>query len=219
MAVYGHPATGEIDETTAQEGPGDLYTQTKREGERIVNQLHRTNGLPVVVIQPTCVYGPYGLAFTIDPLRELRTRNVALVDGGAGLFPYVYIDDVVDALVLAATEPTAAGETFLISGEAPVTFRSFYGAYEAMLGRTATIGMKASEIREYAATCSTGNDVASFRIPSEHVLRFYCSKARYTIAKAQRLLGYRPAFGFERGMQITKAWAQWAELIPPTTTS
>src|SRR6187399_1239713 len=33
MAVYGHPATGEIEETTAHEGPGDLYTQTKREGE------------------------------------------------------------------------------------------------------------------------------------------------------------------------------------------
>jgi nucleoside-diphosphate-sugar epimerase len=150
MAVYGYPTAGEIDETTAYEGSGDLYMQTKREGERRVIELHREKGLPVAVIQPTCVYGPYGLAFTIDPLRELQTRNVALVDGGGGLFPGIYIDDLANALVLAATEPAAVGETFLISCAAPVTFRRFYGAYEAMLGRSSTICMTADEIREYA---------------------------------------------------------------------
>ena len=239
MAVYGHPAEGEISETTAHEGTGDLYTQTKREGERRVMELHRRNGLPAVVIQPTCVYGPWGLAFTIDPLRELRTRSVALVDGGRGLFPGVYIDDVVDALVLASTEPAAIGETFLISGAEPVTFRRYYGAYEAMLGRTSTICMTADEIREYAVAeaarqqsrdrvraqlsadgiaCSKAEYATPFRLPSEHVLRFYASTARYSIAKAQRMLGYRPAFDFDRGMQITQEWAKWAELIPRTAT-
>ena len=239
MAVYGHPAEGEISETTAHEGTGDLYTQTKREGERRVMELHRRNGLPAVVIQPTCVYGPWGLAFTVDTLRELRTRSVAVVDGGRGLFPGVYIDDVVDALVLASTEPAAIGETFLISAAEPVTFRRYYGAYEAMLGRTSTICMTADEIREYAVAeaarqqsrdrvraqlsadgiaCSKAEHATPFRLPSEHVLRFYSSTARYSIAKAQRMLGYRPAFDFDRGMQITQEWAKWAELIPRTAT-
>ena len=88
MAVYaGHPAAGQIDETTAHEGQGDLYTQTKREGERIVIELHRKQGLPVVVVQPTCVYGPYGLAFTIDPLRELQTAQCGASRWGQRAFP------------------------------------------------------------------------------------------------------------------------------------
>ena len=164
---------------------------------------------------------------------------MALVDGGSGLFPGVYIDDVVDALVLAATEAAAVGETFLVSGGAPVTFRSFYGAYEAMLGRSSTISLTADEMRAHAnleterqqsrdgvyaqlsvegVACSRTGYVTQFRIPSEHVLRFYCSTARYAIAKAQRLLGYNPAFDFERGMRMTKAWAQWAGLVPQTAT-
>lgn len=240
MAVYGHPADGEVTETTPHEGTGDIYTQTKREGERRVMALHHRKDLPAVVIQPTCVYGPWGLAFTIDPLRELRTRSVPLVDGGRGLFPGVYIDDLVDALVLAATERAAVGETFLISGAEPVSFRRYYAAFEAMLGRTSTICMTADEIREYARTetarqqsrdrvrgqlsaegiaCSKAEYATPFRIPSEHVLSFYSSRARYSIAKAQRMLGYRPAFDFDRGMQITKEWAKWTELIPPAGAS
>jgi nucleoside-diphosphate-sugar epimerase len=66
--------------------------------------------------------------------------------------------------------------------------------------------------------CSHAGYLEPFRIPSEHVLRFYSSTARYSIAKAQSMLGYRPAFDFDRGMQITKEWAKWAELIPQTAT-
>jgi nucleoside-diphosphate-sugar epimerase len=150
------------------------------------------------------------LAFTIDPLRELRTRKVALVNGGEGLFNGVYIDDVADALILAATEPAAVGEVFLISGDAPVTFREFYNAYERMLGRSSTISMTPDEIRAYSSDGSQD----PFRIHSEHMLGFYTAKAKFKIDKAKKLLGYQPAFDFARGMRLTEQWARWAGLIP-----
>jgi len=210
MAVYGQPSDGDVDETTAYLGPGDAYTQTKRQAERMVVEMSRREGLPAVVLQPTCVYGPYGLAFTIDPLRELRTRKVVLVNGGEGLYNGVYIDDVVNALLLAATEAGAVGEAFLISGDAPVSFREFYGAYERMLGRSSTISMLPDEVRAY----STGGQPEPFRIHSEHMLGFYTAKARFRIDKARKLLGYHPEFNFEKGMQLTEEWARWAALIP-----
>jgi nucleoside-diphosphate-sugar epimerase len=40
----------------------------------------------------------------------------------------------------------------------------------------------------------------------------FASTARVRIEKAVRLLGYRPAYDFERGMALTEAWARWANL-------
>jgi len=66
----------------------------------------------------------------------LRSGLVVLVNGGDGLCNAVYVDDVVQAMLLAATAKEGAGERFLVSGPRPVTWREFYGAYEAMLGRS-----------------------------------------------------------------------------------
>src|SRR5262249_41412959 len=43
-----------------------------------------------------------------------------------GLCNAVYIDDVVDGLILAALSPAAVGERFIISGPQPVTWTTFY---------------------------------------------------------------------------------------------
>jgi nucleoside-diphosphate-sugar epimerase len=85
IAVYGRTPDGDVDEGTAFGGPGDHYSQTKREAEGIVLGIHRRLGLAATLVRPSCVFGPYGFAFTIDPLRELRTRMVVLVNGGDGL--------------------------------------------------------------------------------------------------------------------------------------
>ncbi|MFH4234040.1 hypothetical protein WAJ75_23845, partial [Acinetobacter baumannii] len=66
-------------------------------------------------LQPTIIYGPFGPLWTIDVLETLKRRGVILIDGGEGFCNLVYIDDVVDALLLAATNDKALGETFLIS--------------------------------------------------------------------------------------------------------
>jgi nucleoside-diphosphate-sugar epimerase len=73
-----------------------------------------------------------------------------LVNGGDGLCNAVYVDDVVEALLLAGVRNEAAGEAFLISGEEPVTWREFYGAYERMLGIQGTVSMSRKEIIAYA---------------------------------------------------------------------
>lgn len=203
IAVYGRMPDGDVDEITPSCGPGDHYSKTKREAEEILFDMHRRAGLPVTIIRPTCVYGPYGLAFTIHPLRELRTREVVLVNGGDGLCNAIYVDDLVDGTLLAAVQPAALGETFNLSGESPLTWRDFYTTYEQMLGKRSTIAMTADEVRACAR-----------EIYSEHMLAFYSAKPRFRIDKAKRLLGFQPVFDFERGMELTAKWARWAGLIP-----
>jgi len=212
IAVYGRMPDGDVDEGTPFGGPGDHYSMTKREAEQVVLDMHRRSGLPVTVIRPTCVYGPYGLAFTVDPLRELRTRQVVLVNGGEGSSNLIYIDDLVDGMLLAAAKPAAIGEVFNLSGESPLTWKEFYRSYEKLLDKRSTIAMTVDEVRE----CARKEDAVSqpFRVHSEHMLAFYAAKPRFRIDKAKRLLGFQPVFDFERGMELTAQWARWAGLAP-----
>ena len=68
------------------------------------------------VLQPTVVYGPFGVTWTVRPLEQLQDGGLLLINGGTGVCNAVYVDDVVDAMVRASTAPSAHGEAFLISG-------------------------------------------------------------------------------------------------------
>src|SRR6185295_17202415 len=83
-------------------------------------------GLSVAVVQPTVVYGPFGQTFTIKPLQSLKSGRVILVNGGEGLANLVYVDDVVTGMILAAITDAANGESFILSGPEPTTWRAFY---------------------------------------------------------------------------------------------
>jgi nucleoside-diphosphate-sugar epimerase len=101
----------------------------------------------VSIVQPTAVYGPFGHPWTVRVLRQLRSGLVPLIDGGAGVCNAVYVDDVVEAVLLAAEREQAVGEAFLISGE-PMTYREFYERFEQMLGGRRTVPMPADEAIE-----------------------------------------------------------------------
>ena len=147
ISVYEPMEDGDLDETAPTKPSGWTYPDTKKKAERVMLELHSRHGLPVVVVQPTIVYGPFVKGWTRGPVNQLKSGTVILPDEGAGLCNAVHIDDVADSLILAATNPNAIGETFLISGLEPVTWQEFYRAYENMLGVTATRYMSALEIQ------------------------------------------------------------------------
>lgn len=134
LAVYDLPRDGDVTEQTGDAPPGDPYADAKLAGERLALELGRSRGVPVTVVQPTVVYGPFATVHGSDILEELRTGRMILVDGGRGICNAVYVDDAVSALLLAATAPRAPGERFLISGAEHPTWAEFFGGFARMLG-------------------------------------------------------------------------------------
>jgi len=142
LMVYGQTQDGDLDERARRRKFGNAYADSKLQAEKIA----LSSKLPVVVLQPTAVYGPYGGVWTETVLRSLRQGRQILVDGGEGLANAVYVDDLVTAMLLAAVAPEAAGESFLISGPEAVSWKTFYGCFERMLGGEArTVEMSAAE--------------------------------------------------------------------------
>jgi len=125
---------GVIDADTPP-GPGAYdYPEAKIAVEAVIREAISEQGLPAVVIRPSIVYGPFGGYWTDRPARNLQRGRVILPNEGQGLCNAVFIDDLVDALILSAINDEAVGEAFLISGPAPVTWKEFYEAIENHIG-------------------------------------------------------------------------------------
>jgi nucleoside-diphosphate-sugar epimerase len=146
FAVYSPAPSGDLDESSPWPESKKTYVLAKRAAERLVMNLHKKEHLPVAVIQPTMVYGPYSPHWTIGPVQAIKTGLMPLVNGGGGFCNAVYIDDLVDAMILAATRQEAVGEAFLVSAAEPVTWKVFYGAFEKILAMPATVEVSSDDL-------------------------------------------------------------------------
>jgi nucleoside-diphosphate-sugar epimerase len=133
-AVYEPFPDGPLTEESPDGDRSNLYIDTKLEMERMIFEASRNRGLPGTIVQPAIVYGPFCLPWTNTPAEKLIFGDVILPDRGEGLCNAVYIDDVVDSLILAAVSPAAIGERFLISGPKPVTWAAFFTEIAYALG-------------------------------------------------------------------------------------
>lgn len=151
FSVYAPTQDGDLTETCPWPKSKHYYVSIKRETERLLMQMHKAKGLPVVVLQPTLVYGPFSPHWTVAMMQQLTNGIVPLVNGGTGYCNPIYIDDLVEAMILAASRPDVLGEAFLISGEKPVTWRDFYSAFETIIGTRSIVEIPEEELRQESA--------------------------------------------------------------------
>lgn len=124
MAVYGRPA-GEVDESAPYRPAYGDYGSSKARMERWCLERAATAGSTrIVVLNPTCVYGPGGPTYTELPATLARNREFCWVDDGLGKANHVYVDNLVDAILLAASKPEAHGQRFLVN-DGTVSWRRF----------------------------------------------------------------------------------------------
>ena len=130
IAVYDGWPGGDLSETSPADGPGSVYKTVKRAMETAL----AASGLPHIILQPTIVYGPFSPLWTTPLIEAFRAGDVILPDGPEGLCHAVFVDDVVDAAILAAARKTHDGERYIISGAEPVSWRAFYEAHARLAG-------------------------------------------------------------------------------------
>src|ERR1022692_4858293 len=100
MAVFGHP-NGGTDESAAYRPSYGDYGRSKMRMEQWCVERSRTSGRTrIVVLNPSCVYGPAGPTYTELPATLAREGHFCWIDAGSGNANYVYVDNLVDAILL-----------------------------------------------------------------------------------------------------------------------
>ena len=134
FAVYEPFPDGPLTEETSDGNRSNVYVGTKLDLEKIVFEAVRNRGVAATIVQPSIVYGPFCSPWTNTTAEMLIDGDVILPDDGEGLCNAVYIDDLVDGLILAAVSPAAIGERFIIAGPQPVTWATFFTEMAGALG-------------------------------------------------------------------------------------
>jgi len=97
------------------------YFKTKYEGDQIVWDLHRSKGLPVVVVYPTAVLGANDPKATGKYIWNFIHRRMPATVFDDSYFTFVYVKDVAEVIVRAAEKEGNIGERYLIGAE-QITF-------------------------------------------------------------------------------------------------
>lgn len=110
-----------------------VYNNAKVRAERRLAALARDRRVEVVVLRPGVVFGPRS-RWIADAAADLLAGRAAWVDEGQGVCNSIYIDNLVEAICLAATVPAIAGEAFLVGDAETVTWADLILPIAAHLG-------------------------------------------------------------------------------------
>jgi predicted dehydrogenase/nucleoside-diphosphate-sugar epimerase len=173
------------------------YTQGKLEAERLVKQAVQERGLQAVILRPGQIFGPGAPLITGAVARRAGNRLVILGNGRLVL-PLVYVEDVVDAILLAAERGIWTGEIFHIVDSADVTQEALARRAEPNSPITkvprAIVTLLAVGVEVLGAILKRPVPLSRYRIASALApIRFDCTAARQT-------LGWMPRVGVEAGI-------------------
>ncbi len=214
-AVYSHHRPAAVTERHPVRPSGEVYGETKIAAEQTVWQAHAAGEITATVIRPSDVYGPGSRPWTILPVQMLSAGQVVLPARGHGTFNPIYIDDLVDGLVVAAQHEAAAGQVFNLAGSRSCETREFFGHYCRMLGidgpRVAPTAVAVAIAQVVGTTLRALGRPSEANAATMHML---ASTGGVSIDKAEAVLGWRPQVGLVEGMDRTEIWLRAEGLLP-----
>lgn len=196
--------TDVLDEELEWGKPAGFYSTHKQIQEKLARQLAQELHVDLVVLRPGNVYGAGSPQWVNSVVTELKRGTPSLIGGGHGDCGFVYIDNLVDALVLASENPKAIGRIYNIGDGFGLTFEKYFTDL-AILAKTP----KPKAIPRWLglALASTIEPIwYGLKLKGRPPLTYEAfnlvgSNHQFPITRAQKELGYQPRVSIEEAMK------------------
>jgi UDP-glucose 4-epimerase len=189
-SVYGNPRSIPINE----DDPLVLlspYAVSKLGGENYCHAFYESYGLPVAVVRYSNVYGlgqrpdnPYCGVISKFFAAAMAGEPISIHGDGEQTRDFTYVDDAVDATLLAAIHPRAEGEVFNVGTGVEISINNLVQAISTALDRPV-------EIRHVDR-----RDIDNIR------------RRVVNIEKIRRMLRWAPQVTLRRGLGLTAEWLE-----------
>src|SRR5919106_72897 len=206
VGVHGHVERPPAAED-APFAPGDVYQDSKLEGERIAARYMAEGRLPVTIFRPAPIYGPGDLRL-LKLFRGIKRGRFPIIGDGQVFYHLVYIDDLVEGILRCGTADQAIGEIFILAGPEYTTLNDLVATVAKELGaRPPWLRIPLTPVYAAAAACEVVCRPLGVEPPLyRRRVSFFTKSRAFDIAKARRTLGYAPKVSVREGVARTGAW-------------
>jgi nucleoside-diphosphate-sugar epimerase len=202
---------GDIEHPPANEEaplrPGDIYQETKVEGERIARYAAQRTGVPVTIARPSGIYGP-GDRRLLKLFRGVARRRFVVLGSGNIFYHLTYIDDLVEGFRLCGEVPAAANRTYILAGGDVTTLNELIAliAAEAHVAPP-TLKLPVWPFWLAGAACEAVCVPLGLEPPIyRRRVDFFTKSRAFDIGRARAELGYAPHVGLRDGIRRTLTW-------------
>ena len=206
IGVHGHVENPPGDENCPVK-PGDIYQETKWEGEVWLREFAAKENLPVVVVRPTGIYGP-GEKRLLKIYKWVVKKRIPVIGDGSNLLHFVHVDDLTNFFILSATHEKAVGEVFICGGKKAMTFQemvtivgNYYQIKPRFLKVPAAPVFAIGDLMEFVCR-PLGIEPPIYR----RRLAFYTKDRSFDTSKMTRLLGFEPAHTNTKSLEELAQW-------------
>ncbi len=213
ITVYGHHLHGLVTEDYPFHAEDNPYSRTKIAGEKLIANLVKDRGAPVVIVRPGWIYGPRDNASFGKYVARVESGKFFLMGSGNNIVPVVYVRDVAQGLIKAGDAgDEVIGRAYTLAGAQRVTQAEYLNTIADALGvphlkwqvpfpalylagRTAELVWQAMGRRGSAPPPFTTYGVT-----------LQGGEQAFSIERARRELGYAPEYDIERGVAEGVRW-------------
>ncbi len=186
------------------------YCRSKAEAEKIAHEFI-AQGLPLTILRPVYVYGPGERNVGVYTVARLLKAGFRLLPGdGQNYHHRIYVKDLVEGIMLAATSKEALGQTYILGGPLRKA-REFWGTLARLMG-TSIIWVPIQIGWAFALPFEIAYRLLPLKGPpliSFFRIRILTNNNAWDCSKAQRELGFAPRTDIEEGLKETLKW--WKE--------
>ena len=165
--------------------PVSPYSASKASATMFCQMLHKAMNLPIVTVRPLLTYGPGQESYMLIPslVKSALNGKSFKMTKGEQTRQFNYIDDLVEAFILAGTTPEAIGEVINLGSGTEYRIKDVAKMVLNLMGNPIKLEIGALPYR-----------------PGE-TMHFYCSNE-----KAKKILGWRRNIPLKVGLKRTIDW-------------
>lgn len=186
------------------------YSWAKLEAEKLVARFMTDGKTPVVCLRPGTIYGPGGQIYTPMIGFSLRDKIFAVIDSGEFVMPLVYVDNLVEAILVAMTQEQSAGEVYTVVDPQRIEKKRYMESFIRKLYPSALVFYLPYNLLSGAVALQEKLFGMLKQRPLLTTYRLASSQKPvfYDASKIMKQLGWRPAVCFEEAVERIVAGKQ-----------
>ncbi len=206
MAAGGPSTNGKPRTEDDPNDPQTPYGISKFEGEMLVRA--HADRLPVAIVRAPAIYGPEDTE-VLGFFQAVDWHVKPIFSGRPSRLSIVHVSDLVDGILLAATIPSATGETFYVAEPEIYDMATMEDIIQDSLGTWALrILIPKPLLMGIATVCEWVGKAGGFtpKLNRDKAADFLQTDWTCSVAKAEQLLGFQAKIPFARGARQTVEW-------------